>query len=127
LQITRRARTGSIDPNSRHRLSVGLLYPHGLPAVELPAPAPGSQNAKAKNGSKRSSEEAKSLYPKGWDDIDLNCLVLAKEDGPWRTWWEAIPIEKSDQLFLLRWRDFPQVPNITRPRWTLGLLYPNGR
>ncbi len=64
-------------------------------------------------------------YPR--DDIDINCLVLAKEDGPWRSWWEAIPTDKSDHMFLLRWRDFPQVPSITRPRWALGLLYPNGR
>ena len=53
--------------------------------------------------------------------------VLAKEDGPWRSWWEAVPIAKSDQSFLVRWRDFPQVPNVSRSRWTLGLLYPNGR
>jgi hypothetical protein len=38
-----------------------------------------------------------------------------------------IPTDKSDHMFLLRWRDFPQVPTVTRPRWALGLLYPNGR
>jgi hypothetical protein len=112
---------------SRHRLSVGLLYPLGLPAVEQDGSAAGSQAPKAKNGSKRPSPEAKSLYPKTWEDIDVDCLVLAKEDGPWRSWWEAIPTEKSEQMFVLRWRDFPQLANIARSRWVLGLLYPNGR
>jgi hypothetical protein len=112
---------------TRHRLSVGLLYPHGLPATDPKSGPLGSQTAKVKSAPKPSSEEAKAAFPKTWDDIDVNCLVLAKEDGPWRSWWEAIPTDKSDPMFLLRWRDFPQVPTITRPRWALGLLYPNGR
>ena len=73
------------------------------------------------------STKAGTVFPKTWDNIDIDCLVLAKDDGPCRSWWEAIPIAKSDQMFLLRWRDFPQVPNISRARWDLGLLHPNGR
>jgi hypothetical protein len=111
---------------TRHRSSVGLLYPHGLPATNPKSGPLGSQTAKVKSASKPSSEESKAAFPKTWDDIDVNCLVLAKEDGPWRTWWEAIPTDKSDHMFLLRWRDFPQIPAIARPRSALGLLYPNG-
>jgi hypothetical protein len=110
---------------SRHRLSVGLLYPHGLPATNPNSHSPGSKPAKPTHSASQPSANAGTVFPKTWDDID--CLVLAKEDGPWRSWWEAIPIAKSDQMLLLRWRDFPQVPNISRPRWALGLLYPNGR
>jgi hypothetical protein len=112
---------------TRHRLSVGLLYPHGLPATDPNSRSPKLQSGKPKSLAKSTSAELAAAFPKTWDDIDINCLVLAKEDGPWRTWWEAIPTDKSDHMFLLRWRDFPQVPAITRPRWTLGLLYPNGR
>jgi hypothetical protein len=112
---------------TRHRLSVGLLHPHGLPATDPNSPSPKSQTAKPKSLAKPASAEPATAFPKTWDDIDINCLVLAKEDGPWRSWWEAIPTDKSDHMFLLRWRDFPQVPTITRPRWALGLLYPNGR
>jgi hypothetical protein len=112
---------------TRHRLSVGLLYPHGLPATDLNPRLPKPQTAKPKSLAKPASAEPATAFPKTWDDIDINCLVLAKEDGPWRSWWEAIPTDKSDHMFLLRWRDFPQVPAITRPRWALGLLYPNGR
>ena len=112
---------------TRHLLSVGLLYPHGLPATDPNSHSPKSQTAKPKSSAKPASAEPATAFPKTWDDIDINCLVLAKEDGPWRSWWEAIPTDKSDHMFLLRWRDFPQVPAITRPRWALGLLYPNGR
>jgi hypothetical protein len=112
---------------TRHRLSVGLLYPHGLPATDPNPRSPKSQTAKPKSLATPASAEPATAFPKTWDDIDINCLVLAKEDGPWRSWWEAIPTDKSDHMFLLRWRDFPQVPTITRPRWALGLLYPNGR
>ena len=45
--------------------------------------------AKVKSTSKQSAEAPKTAYPKTWDDIDVDCLVLAKEDGPWRSWWEA--------------------------------------
>ena len=112
---------------TRHRSSVGLLYPHGLPATDSDPRSPKPQSAKPKSSVKPASADPATAFPKTWDDIDVNCLVLAKEDGPWRTWWEAIPADKSDHMFLLRWRDFPQVPAITRPRWALGLLYPNGR
>jgi hypothetical protein len=111
---------------SRHRFSVGLIYPH-TPAATEPSHPSGSKVAKPKHSEAQPSTKAGTVFPKTWDNIDIDCLVLAKEDGPWRSWWEAVPIAKSDQSFLLRWRDFPQVPNISRPRWTLGLLYPNGR
>jgi hypothetical protein len=73
------------------------------------------------------ADDFKPVYPKTWDDIDVNCLVLMKEDGPWYGWWEAVPIAKADHQFLLRWRDYPRLPNVIRSRWALGLLYPNGR
>jgi hypothetical protein len=111
---------------SRHKFSVALMYPHDLPAVDPKTVSMPSQPAKAKSAPKGAAEP-KAVYPKTWDEIDVDCLVLCKEDGPWRSWWEAIPIAKSDHMFLLRWRDFPQVPNVTRFRWMLGLLYPNGR
>jgi hypothetical protein len=103
------------------------LYPHGLPTADPNSHPTGSKAAKPKHSETQPSAKAGTVFPKTWDNIDVDCLVLAKDDGPWRSWWEAIAIAKSDQTLLLRWRDFSQVPNISRPRWTLGLLYPNGR
>jgi hypothetical protein len=67
-----------------------------------------------------------TALPKDWDEIDLNHLVLAKTEGPWANWFEAIPIEKASDGFKLRWRDYRNLPPVTRPRFELALIYPNG-
>ncbi len=65
--------------------------------------------------------------PKDWDEIDINHLVLAKDDSQWGAWWEAIPVEKAGDLFKLRWREkhAANVGLITRPRLDLALLCPD--
>jgi hypothetical protein len=77
--------------------------------------------------SKHQSAAAKveSALPADWQDIDLNKLVLAKDDGPSRSWWEAIPVEKTGDTFKLRWRDYSTVPPITRQRFALALICPD--
>jgi hypothetical protein len=121
---------------TRHRSTVGLLYPYDSPNIKDSSKT--VQRSKPKPGTKPSTEQSKSVYPKTWEDIDMDSLVLAKDDGPWRSWWEAIVVEKTEQMLTLRWREtgpisaprvsnFTQIPAITRPRWSVGLLYPNGR
>jgi hypothetical protein len=116
---------------TRHRLSLALLYPNG--AYSEPSNTPTTQagnssaqkkNEKASVAADRSGPRAEGAFPTNWEEIDIGCLVLAKEDGPSRTWWEAIPTEKSGNSFTLRWRDYPQVPNVGRPRFSLALLCP---
>jgi hypothetical protein len=65
--------------------------------------------------------------PKDWDEIDINHLVLAKDDSQWGAWWEAIPVEKAGDLFKLRWREkyATNVGLITRSRLDLALLCPD--
>jgi hypothetical protein len=67
--------------------------------------------------------------PKNWDEIDINInhLVLAKDDSQWGAWWEAIPVEKAGDLFKLHWREkyAANVPLITRPRFDLALICPD--
>jgi hypothetical protein len=62
--------------------------------------------------------------PGNWQTIDLNQLVLAKEDGPMEQWWEATPLEVVGDGFTLKWRDYPNVPVITRTRFGLALIHP---
>ena len=77
-----------------------------------------SQQIRATNG---------QSLPKDWDEIDVNHLVLAKDDSQWGAWWEAIPVEKTGDLFKLRWREkhAANVPLITRPRLDLALICPD--
>jgi hypothetical protein len=101
----------------RHRLRVGLRYP-GPQTGKQPKPQSAKQQSAA--------AKVESALPADWQDIDLNKLVLAKDDGPSRSWWEAIPVEKVGDSFKLRWRDYPAVlAPITRQRLDLALICPD--
>lgn len=62
--------------------------------------------------------------PVSWTDIKVGSLVLASEglsksDG----WFEAAVVErKADNLFMVRWRDWPDEPTFARQRDHLALL-----
>jgi hypothetical protein len=109
-----------------HRLRLGLLYP---------GPRPNAENGKSTKASGQTKREkpvaveptTNHSLPKDWDELDINHLVLAKDDSQWGAWWEAIPVEKAGDLFRLRWREkhAANVGLITRPRLDLALLCPD--
>ena len=109
-----------------HRLRLGLLYP---------GPRPNAENGKSTKASDQTKREklvavdptTNHSLPKDWDEIDINHLVLAKDDSQWGAWWEAVPVEKAGDLFRLRWREkhAANVGLITRPRLDLALLCPD--
>jgi hypothetical protein len=105
----------------RHRLRVGLLYPGPQTAAQV------SKQTKPALSKKHQDPAAthESSLPRDWQGIDVNTLVLAKDDGPHRSWWEAVPIEKAGDAFKLRWRDFVAVAPITRQRLDLALICPD--
>jgi len=110
----------------RHRHRLALLYPRLQPKPETGKPAKTTVVAKQDKVGSASSASANHGLPKGWDEIDAGHLVLARDDGRWRAWWEAIPIEKAGDLFKLRWRDQPgAMTPITRPRFDLALICPD--
>jgi hypothetical protein len=110
----------------RHRLRLGLLYPwpNRTPETGKSTKASG-QGRHDKTGAANHAANGQSL-PKDWDEIDINHLVLAKDDSQWGAWWEAIPVEKVGDGFKLRWREkyAANVPLITRPRRDLALICP---
>src|SRR5262245_51565043 len=101
---------------ARRRGCVSLLLfaeTSGQPKHDKPvAPNP------AKNG---------QSLPNHWDEIDINHLVLARDDSQWGAWWEAITVEKAGDVFKLRWRQkyAPDVGLITRRRFDLVLICPD--
>jgi hypothetical protein len=108
---------------ARHRRSLGLLFPnHELTAAT--GPAAGQQPAKSE---KAAAPKSKKGFPLTWDDIDVDHLVLAKDDGPCQSWWEAIPTEKHGDTFTLRWRDHAYLSKIVRARLSLALLCPTAK
>jgi hypothetical protein len=106
----------------RHRFRLGLLYPGRTGKAAKTSAHPRHD----KTGVANPPANGQSL-PKDWDEIDINHLVLAKDDSQWGAWWEAIPVEKAGDGFKLRWREkyAANVPLITRPRLDLALLCPD--
>jgi hypothetical protein len=111
---------------TEHVFAVGLMCPLALPGTDHPtASPPDPKAAKPKGSDAKSPATEVGAFPKTWADIAVNSLVLAKQDGPWPGWWEAIPTDQAGDSFTVRWRDYPRVPNVTRHRHALALLYPN--
>ena len=110
---------------ARHRLRLGLLYPGPRPTAETGKSTKASGQAKHdKPVAVNPATNGQSL-PKDWDEIDIDHLVLAKDDSRWPAWFEAIVVENADDLFKLRWRDNASIPPITRPRFELALICPD--
>jgi hypothetical protein len=112
----------------RHRLRLGLLCPKVKSTAETKKPAKPTAAAKHDKPITANPAPDGQALPKDWDDINPGHLVLAKDDGPCRSWWEAIPIEKAGDLLKLRWRNqVGGMTPITRPRLELALICPDAQ
>ena len=110
-------------PIVRHRLRLGLLYPGLKPASDsLKA---NKAAAKDQNPTATAPSAGSQPLPRDWHQIDVSQLVLAKSEGPWSSWWEAVPIEKVGDEFKLRWRDGVNKSLCTRARLELALICPD--
>jgi hypothetical protein len=78
------------------------MYPNGQPELAPTSTTPTtlakSQTNKASfnKASPADAAAGPAAFPHDWGAIGPNHLVLAKDDGPWGTWWEAIAIEGTD-------------------------------
>jgi hypothetical protein len=114
---------------SENRLNVALLCPNGGKTPDDKGTTSGTRTQPSAKGTHKGAgpEKAASVFPQTWDQIEVDHLVLAMDDGPWRSWWEAIPVEIKDDVVTLRWRDYPSLPNVARRRFDLALLYPKAK
>jgi hypothetical protein len=113
---------------TRHRRTLALLCPDANAASAPTSSTPAHHSAKAGSGKAvASNHKTAPGLPTSWENIEIDHLVLAKEDGPWRSWWEAIPTENHGDTFTLRWRDYKQLPMIKRARVSLALLCPTAK
>jgi hypothetical protein len=114
------------------KLPVGRLYANGrgfVPnvrqdlyseiIVELavePAAALSPENAKDNLPAARG-------LPRTWEEVGPGHLVIAQESLDYG-WWEAIVIERKDDVFTLRFRDYPKLPKFFRHRSGIALMTP---
>jgi hypothetical protein len=59
--------------------------------------------------------------PRTWDEIGPGHLVIAKQTLECG-WWEAVVIERNGDLVTLRYRDYPNYPNLVRHRTAVALI-----
>jgi hypothetical protein len=109
---------------ARHRRSLGLLFPNLAEPIAGTRPTSGQQPAKSE---KTAAPKSNKGFPLTFQDVDVGHLVLAKDDGPCQSWWEAIPTEKHGDTFTLRWRDHAYLSKIVRARLSLALLCPTAK
>jgi hypothetical protein len=61
--------------------------------------------------------------PRTWEEAGPGHLVIAQESLEYG-WWEAIIINRKDDGFTLRYRDFPKLPKFFRHRSAIALMSP---
>ena len=61
--------------------------------------------------------------PATWDDIAVGHMVIAHE-GAREPWWAAIVVARDGDMLTLKWRDYPQEPNVVRHAGAVALLKP---
>jgi hypothetical protein len=115
------------------KLPIGRLYANGrgfVPNVRqalysdviVALAAEPQQAAVGADDDKASMPVARGL-PRNWDEIGPGHLVIAQESLDYG-WWEAIVIDRKDDMFTLRFRDYPRLPKFFRHRSAIALMSP---
>jgi hypothetical protein len=60
---------------------------------------------------------------RSWDEIGPGHLVIAQESLDYG-WWEAIVLDRKDDMLTLRFRDYPRLPKFFRHRTAVALMSP---
>lgn len=92
----------------------------GTTAVHTPSEANGKASEQ-----ERVPETDDGRYPRSWAGVTVGSLVLISE-GEQDGWYEAEVVEaKAGGIYILRWRDWPDLPLLVRRREHMALLHPN--
>jgi hypothetical protein len=113
------------------KLPVGRLYANGrgfVPNVrqslysDLVAALALKPEALVSNANENDVLPIARGLPRSWDEIGPGHLVLAHEALDYG-WWEAIVLDRKDDTFTLRFRDYPNLPKFVRHRSGIALMY----
>ena len=61
--------------------------------------------------------------PRSWDSVGVGHMVLVHE-SPEDGWWEAVILQRDDEVLTLRFRDYPKQPTFVRHISTIALVNP---
>jgi hypothetical protein len=114
------------------KLPIGRLYANGrgfVPNIRrelsdlVATLARKPQQAVASSADDKDSLPVARGLPRSWEEIGPGHLVVAQESLDYG-WWEAIVLDRKDDTFGLRYRDYPHLPRFVRRRSAIGLMYP---
>jgi hypothetical protein len=115
------------------KLPVGQLYATGrafVPNIRqalysdvLVALAAEPQQAAIGPDDDKASTPIAPGLPGSWDEIAPGHLVIAQESLD-NGWWEAIVLDRKDDMLTLRFRDYPRLPRFFRHRTAVALVSP---
>jgi hypothetical protein len=115
------------------KLPVGQLYATGrafVPNVRqslysevLVALSAEPQQAAVGPGDDKASTPVARGLPRNWDDIAPGHLVIAQESLA-NGWWEAIVLDRKEDMLTLRFRDYPRLPKFFRHCTAVALMSP---
>lgn len=89
-----------------------VLAVAGPAAVDNQSPASGDvAAAKAAPG-----------LPRTWDEIATGHVVIAQDEYAEEGWWEALVLDRKNDVLTLRWRDYPRYKAFTRHVAAVALL-----
>jgi hypothetical protein len=99
-------------PNVRQDLYSDLVVALALEPEAALSPENDKDNLPAARG-----------LPRTWEEVGPGHLVIAQESLDYG-WWEAIIIDRKDDVFTLRYRDYPKLPKFFRHRSGIALMTP---
>jgi hypothetical protein len=113
------------------KLPVGQLYASGrafVPNVRqtlysdiiAALSAEPQQGAIGRDDDQANTPVARGL-PRTWDEIAPGHLVIARESLDYG-WWEAIVLDRHDDMLTLRYRDYPRLPRFFRHCTAVALM-----
>ena len=115
------------------KVPAGRIHGHGQAIVpfvpkQLYASVENLANPNLTNGTKPGapSEGPAPRLPANWDDIKVGDRVLAQDTDPKDGWWQAKVVEKSGEIFKLRWPRSERGHPFQKHQLTLGLICPHG-
>jgi hypothetical protein len=113
---------------ARHRLNLARMCPAAKVDAAAASTTQGSEAKPAKPPADKEqrpkAEGPTDRYPADWCSLDVGHLVIAKEDGPWQSWWEGVVAKVDGDVLRIEWRKHPDLPPIVRHRAQVALLPP---
>ena len=113
------------------KLPEGQLYANGrafVPNIRQPlysdlVVALAAEPQQAAVGLEEGSGPTPRGLPTNWAQIEPGHLVIAQECLEYG-WWEALVIERREDMLTLRYRDYPRLPKFFRHRSAVALKSP---